>query len=161
MACDGYANTTVRYNLDAPLIFEVSADLAADLELIDFDGVLHQTAAVLGTTRGPASPNPPVPIGILDDCGDDDLAGRGDSRGIVLCRGVYPKPYPLLLLLIMHEMGHVLGAGHVPCDGTATMAPKPTSAKCRDRAPYTEERYSQKDLEVICRLAYGGVCAAK
>lgn len=160
-ACGPGALSPVRYDLDQSLRFNVSAELANELDrqglAADFDHALHHAAIALGTRRAPDGHL--IPVSLTADC-VEGRAAQATQRGIEICHGQLDG-YSLqsIILTVMHEAGHVMGAQHVPCDGRSVMAELFLIPDCRQPAAIPDlEAYSPADLAEICRLAYGRAC---
>ncbi len=75
---------------------------------------------------------------------------------------IHERSYLLAASLLMHELGHVVGANHVGCDGESVMAPDLNCPAHRyDRAAADPDAlfwYSDTDVQEICLHTEGGIC---
>lgn len=117
-------------------------------------GALRQLGAT--DADGPTV-NPLIIIkrGRPEQC-QDDVVGRALDGVVYLCEGAIKSPLQWFET-IYHEVGHILGAKHLPCETRAIMAPYTGCAGERGVAP----DYLPEDIAEICRTTRGGVCAGR
>ncbi len=155
----------ITYDLGYPLTMQVDPAVASQ-PLFDprhFGVVFSETATSLGSSVGTESPNPPIrfvydtycqsPVTAYVDGELSDAPARQNSV-IHLCDGFIERSYDWARLM-RHEVGHILGARHLPCNGQNIMCATPQTP-----ADSAVTNYSQDDLSEICRYANGGVCGA-
>lgn len=97
-----------------------------------------------------------VSIDVTDRCArEPHLVGYAitASLTIVRCPGYAPASDDEARWFFAHELGHLLGAGHVSQPGNVMCGPQPC-------APLTWT-YTQVDVAEVCALGRGGRCAAK
>lgn len=152
---------TISYDLDQPLVLRVDAALAAQplADAAAWRSDFAAIAAQLGssvTDDASATTNQPIVLVYDTDCsglqaahvdGEEDVPARTSST-IHICYGFLDRDY-LWPEILAHEVGHVLGAPHLPCTGRNVM--------CRT-APRDVPQYSADDLAAICVWTRGGVC---
>lgn len=183
LSCSG-ASVEYSFNLNQPLNFVMTDALHDALdgrgrEL--FTAAALHAAEALGATAGWAGdrghPDTSLPsenvtvqltLGSVDCFGDRAGYVRWRPNNVLqVCPAIVrERRYLHLLSLVMHEMGHVVGGGHVSCDGESVMGP---DLKCPDRKyqrisdssgadPEHLFWYSDRDVDELCRHTRGGVC---
>lgn len=184
VACGPQSEYT--YNLHEPLNFVMADSLynALDQErrLFYIKAALH-AAKVLDVPVGWArdrghpisSQLPSVNETIYLVLGNEYIDCTGDRVGYVrwqknnilqVCPAMLPsRDYLRIVSLMMHEVGHVLGANHVPCDGKSVLAPDldcPLASYIRSQDdPDNLFGYSEVDLDEICQFTQGGICSKR
>ncbi|MCS6913635.1 MAG: hypothetical protein RMK29_01465 [Myxococcales bacterium] len=178
-SCNGHG-VEYSYDLAQPINFAMTDSLH---DALDVEGrrlfrraALH-AAEALGAQGGwsgdrsqGAAERPSHNMTVQLTLGDVDCTG--DRAGYVrwrpnnvlqICPSMLrERSFVHIVSLVMHEMGHVLGASHVACDGESIMAPDLNCpVRKYSRAARDPERllwYSDADIEEICRHTSGGIC---
>lgn len=143
-------------DLDEALVFNLSPDVAAaTMQRCGVDAttlvkdVLADAAAQLHTSVGVASANPAIQIEQFGDCGS--VVGHGRPGVMELCGGFLCNTRSVVASIIMHELGHALGAEHVECNDLNVMCGMISAST-------PPQIYSDVDVATICRWSSGGVC---
>ncbi len=181
-SCNGSTVEHV-YDLGQPLNFVVTDSLYGALDdegrSLYSAAVLH-AAEALGTQpgwagdRGHAAAALPsenvtvqITLGTVDCTGDRAGYVRWRPNNVLqVCPSmIKERNYIHVVSLIMHEMGHVVGANHVACDGESVMAPDLNCPTQRyERAGSDPDHlfwYSDTDVAEICRHTSGALCSGR
>lgn len=114
---------------------------------------LRLAVTQLGGTIGPTDQQA-VTLSYAEQC--DDAQGRANTYELRICGALLHSAVPEMVYgLTAHEMGHVLGARHVACDGVSLMCP---DWYFEQGVEVLAPRYSAADLAEICLSTTGGVC---
>lgn len=153
---------TVTYDLDQPLALAVDYVLTQQryADAAAWRRQFADVAAQLGgsvTDDPAATSNHLITLVYSPDCDGKKLVpafvhgdlGHGSPDGdLYLCRDFLEREY-LWPQILAHELGHLLGAPHLPCNGRNIMC---------EVAPRDVLRYSDDDVAAICRYTRGRVC---
>lgn len=145
-----------NFDLDQPIVFDVKPlGLGAFFDQTvepTLRGALKQLGASAAT--GPTI-NPTVRVSRADPGDCDGVDARRRGLDILICPTATVGPNAWFEALY-HELGHTLGAGHLPCETQAIMAPSWSCNFQRGIAP----DYTSPDIAEICGNGHtvGGVC---
>jgi hypothetical protein len=113
-------------------------------------GLQGVDAAVWPVQAQPSTTNAPIQLAARTDC-NGEVVGYGRPGYMELCPGFLCNEDAEVAVIVKHELGHALGAGHVSCDGRNIMCPTSTAATAG-------LQYSDVDVAAICGWSSGGIC---
>lgn len=144
----------LTFDFDQPLRFEFSADVygerCSDRAKSVIETALASAVAQLGSRIGAATENPTIRVERkLDDC--SEKAGYGEAGLFRLCSSSLCDDPLDGEVVVKHELGHALRAGHLACDDRSIMCPGPFHW-------ISGPDYSAADIAEICQRNRGGIC---
>jgi len=151
------------FDLSMPINFKFRSLGLGERLAVQIPTIARNAILALGGTTDGDTPNPTIVVELGNDtlCRKEFLAwGRAVDPTIWICpdvEGAADVP-GFTHALIYHELGHVLGADHLPCKTGAIMGPNVGCTSWRDGVRSDTPPYLPVDIAMICKWTVGGVC---